>query len=281
MPTVLLAPDGTTRQQPTRLPRRFLLSTGDVEALAALTGTRLPWAQSTESASQSINAGLLSPLGDVHPEAAGAMAVFAAPQVVVDLDLAVRRAGGGPRLHSWQRFNEGVVTSLSTALTGRFELAWYDAALWQTELARALTLPGAAARQEQPDPPAEVMELPFDLLIGTGEALATNRADIFDELVGREADSVTADGQPLGPAAAHEQVHRLHTATTARLQVVGSGTGSAGDRRIGWVSWLRFADGWRALTPRVDHGRAMVRLEPRDPLDLGNEVAHWVTQVRS
>jgi hypothetical protein len=57
-----------------------------------------------------------------------------------------------------------------------------------------------------------------------------------------------------------------------------------GRRRLGWVSWLLYADGWRALTPYAGSGaggirRAMVRIEPRRPIDLGLDVARWVSTV--
>jgi hypothetical protein len=52
---------------------------------------------------------------------------------------------------------------------------------------------------------------------------------------------------------------------------------------VGWTSWLLFGGGWRALTPyaAAEPGgpRAMLRLDPREPRDLGADVARWAAEV--
>ena len=72
-----------------------------------------------------------------------------------------------------------------------------------------------------------------------------------------------------------EPVRRLH-APLGRLRAVGI---VPGRRRIGWVSWVLQADGWRALTPYVERGpdgaRRMIRVEPRRPEDLAHEIGRW------
>ena len=48
----------------------------------------------------------------MHAGLAAALAGFADPSVFVDLDLALRRAAGTTRLHSWHRRHDAGVTAL-------------------------------------------------------------------------------------------------------------------------------------------------------------------------
>ena len=305
MTTVRLGPDGATAPAPDpvlTLPRRVRLSRPAVEHLAALTCTPLPWADAPgpgrtgrlgpptapaatgahDAEAELREAGLVGAMGDVHPEVAGALAVFGAPEAIVDIDLSVRRddaPAGFAQVRSWQRRRRGLVTTLATA-GGRLELGWFDDEAWQADLARTLTvrIPHTGAR-----PPRRVLDLPHELLLGTGEALRLCREDVFDELVARHAGSVLADDRPLplGRADSREQVRLLHTSALGRMRTVVSGVGATGTRKVGWVGWVLFPDGWRALTPHTrDHG-ARVRVHPVDPLRLGVEVARLVTLVTS
>ena len=308
MVTITLGPDGRTTTPAAdpvaRLPRRFKLSRPAVEHVAALTGTPLPWEHLPgPSATQQALDGpaapapepqedpeselrrlrLLNVAGDLEPEVAAAMAVLGAPEVLVDLDVSVRRAeapGGYARVHSWQRFRSGRVTSLSTAGGRLLELGWYDDDLWQVELARAVTVRPPVTRA---GPPAEVVDLPHELLLGSGEALRLHREDVLAELVRRHTGSVHVhdDPAPLGAAGTDEQVRLLHAAALGRMRTVVSGVGRTGAHRAGWVSWLLFPDGWRALTPHVRAGEPRVRVHPVEPLRLGVEVARLVTGVRA
>lgn len=255
-----------------------------VEHLAALTGTPLPWATGPAAADPLVTegelrgAGLLGARGDVDPEVADALAVLGACQVLVDLDLAVRRddaPAGFAQLRSWQRRRQGRVTTLATA-GGPVELGWFDDEAWPADLARTVTV-----RTPRPGvrPPHPVLDLPHELLLGTGEALRLHRADVFDELVARHAGCVLADDRLLGLAASHEQVRLLHTAALGRMRAVVSGVGATGARKVGWVSWVLYPDGWRALTPHVRDHRARVRVHPVDPRCLGVEVARLVALV--
>ena len=63
------------------------------------------------------------------------------------------------------------------------------------------------------------------------------------------------------------------------MRTVVSGVGPTGTRKVGWVSWVLFPDGWRALTPHTRDHRARVRVHPVEPLRLGVEVARLVTLV--
>jgi hypothetical protein len=216
-------------------------------------------------------------------EVATAWSGLSACTLLVDLDLVVRRASGTTaRLHARHGLCDGVVTALSTALTGEVEVARFDVEQWQQELARCVLV---TPPERCPAPPARILELPWDLLVATGAALARHRPDVYDELVARAIGCVRADGQVLDAAGSREQIRRVHHAAVGRLRMVGADLAASARRRLGWVSWLMFADGWRALMPYAGQevggaDRAMVRVEPRRPADLGIVVAGWVTASR-
>lgn len=306
MVTITLGPDGRTAPADpdpvARLPRRFRLSRAAVEHVAARTGTPLPWEHrpAPSAAARALDPPtpeqepepadpegelrrlrLTTATGDLEPEVTAAMAVFGAPEVLVDVDVSVRRPeapAGHAQVHAWQRFRGGRVSSLSTAGGRLMELGWFDDDLWQVELARAVTVRAPASR---PASPAPVVDLPHELLLGSGEALRLHREDVLAELVARHAGSVHADDDPvpLGVAATGEQLRLLHGAA-GRMRTVVAGVGTTGARKVGWVSWLLFPDGWRALTPHVRAGVPRVRVHPVEPLRLGVEVARLVTGVR-
>lgn len=285
-----------------RLPRRVRLSREAVEHLATLTGVPLPWPDAPEQTrtaralepdaprpgpdeaadpvAELREARLLTALGDVHPEAADAMAVLGAPEVLLDLDLSVRRSdavAGFAQLHAWHRLQGGHVTTLATA-GGRLELGWLGVDLWQLELARAVSVTGPRTTARAPQP---VIDLPHELLLGAGEALRLRREDVLGELVARHTGSVLAgrSDRPLGRAATDEQVRLLHTSVLGRMRTLVAGVGTRGARKAGWVSWLLFPDGWRALEPHVRDHEPRVLVHPVEPLRLGVEVARLVTAV--
>lgn len=302
--TVTLHPAG----DPTalaRLPRRVRLSRAAVEHVAAAAGAPLPWHRPghtsglesalgapvpptgpdtpTDTLGEAASLGLLTDRGDVHPEVVTAVRVFGAPEILVGLDLAVRRRtapGGFAQLRSWHRFRDGRVTALSTADGQGFELAWFDDDLWALELARAVTVAAPGGGRE---PPATALHLPHELLLGTGGALREGRVDLFAELVRRHTGRVhRGDGsEPLDFAATDDQMRRLHTSVLGRLQAVVTGSGTAEARRVGWVSWLLYSDGWRSLTPYLSDREPHVRLEPVTPAHLGIDVVRLVTAVRA
>lgn len=310
MVTVTLAADGrAVDRQPgpsLALPRRLRLSKAAVEHLAARTGSPLPWEHDRRPAAPSalgdrpaqagvhgpdtegpaaelIRQHLMTRAGRLDPEVVDALAVLGSPEVLVDVDVSVRRTDapdGFGQLHSWQRRRGGRVASLSTAGGRLLELGWHDDALWQVELARAVTVRAPATAVPLP---AAVVDLPHELLLGSGAALRLHREEVLADLVRRHTGRVHVDDDPvpLGAAGTDEQVRRLHAAARGRMRTVVAGIGTGGARRVGWVSWLLFPDGWRALVPHVRDGQPRVRLQPVAPLRLGVEVARLVTEVRS
>jgi hypothetical protein len=170
------------------------------------------------------------------------------PEVTCVVDLSVRRRespGGWVQVRSSQAMRGGWVTAVTSA-GSRAEVACWAVDEWAPRLARFATVPVP----EAPVPREPEVEVPLQLL--------------------------------LDPAALREQLVRLHTDVVGRLlAVVASRERSSSHQgRAGWVSWLLFADGWRALTPTRAAGRPSVRVEAVLPSRLGAEVARLVSVVR-
>jgi hypothetical protein len=200
----------------------------------------------------------------------------------VDLDLATRSGSGRARLHVGYALHGARVAAMVAHGSDPAQVRILDVDHWQTELETRLRLPIPRAA---PPPPARVLDLPWDLLVGTGAALARHRPEVYDALVARDAGAVRVDGRVLDLPGTCDQLRRLHHSVLARLQAIGSGE-RRGRRCVGWTSWLLFGDGWRELTPYAGRSgpgghRAMVRIEPRRPADLAALVARWDIEVRA
>lgn len=178
------------------------------------------------------------------------------PELVVTVEVAVRRASQVHRSRIVHALRGSVVETAAVDEDGMSSGRTHLAA-WHPELTRlaAVAVPGDA-----PLPPADAPDLPWDLVVAGGQALTERRPEVYDELVARADDRT------------RHQLQRLHRSTVGRLRAVGV---VPARRRVGWVSWVLVADGWRALTPYVAAGTAMVRLERRRPDDLATEVARW------
>ncbi|WP_205472667.1 hypothetical protein [Nocardioides sp. SYSU D00038] len=247
-----LAPDGTAVRPPLELPRRDRLPRTLVERQALALDVPLPWPVSAPAG---------PPPGDPEPWLVEALRRHAAPEVVLDVDVAVIRRRRTRRVRAWHRLRGDRIATLATA-GGEVEVGLVPLRWWRAELARVATV---ALDGADPPPPRSV-ELPHELLLAGGHPDPRVRG----ELLARHGAAVRAPGDP----AAGEVVALLHR-PVARLQaVVAAGT------RIGWTSWLGYGDGWRRLVPVVRDGRATVRVEPIGPGDLGVDVARLVAQVR-
>ena len=207
-------------------------------------------------------AGLVAAAPDLEP--------LRSPELACGVDVTVPRPDGRPgwaRLRCRHGLRGDRVASTSSA-GGAVEVAAYAVGRWQTELARAATVPVPA---DTPPPPDAMLDVPLEVLLAAGEAVRSGRGDVLDEL-GRRAGAED-------PAALRGQLVRLHTAGVGRLTATVASRDDGGPR-VGWVSWLLFADGWRSLTPVRRAGRPTVHLARATPLDLGAQVAGLVTLVR-
>ena len=192
------------------------------------------------------------------------------PEVTCVVDVSVRRGerpGDWVQVRSSQALRGGRVTAVTSA-GSRAEVACWAIDEWATRLAMIATVPVP----EAPSPPEPEVEVPLEVLLGAGEALRTHRPELLDELVRRAGSD--------DPAQTRDQLVRLHTAVAGRLLATVAGRDARAGARAGWVSWLLFADGWRALTPTRVAGRPSVRVEAVEPSRLGVQVARLVSVVR-
>lgn len=299
MVTVAIALDGTEVPSPAlrleALPRRVSLSRSALELLASIAEVSLPWQRPSPAADLAAALGGKPPaevggaeelraagLVDADelppPEVRRALAVFAKPEIAVDLDLVVRRGGGVAQLHAWHRMAADQVVALTTT-GGRVELAWFSTDWWQAELG---TLTGHAETVEGDGGagvgPLPGLEVPLDLMLATGRAAREHRHEVLAELRCRAVGQVRdGAGRVLDLADTSAQLDLMHGATRARLQAL---VVSPTSRRVGAVSWVLFPDGWRRLVPVGGDRQARVRLVSAGPAELGAEVARLAVAVR-
>jgi hypothetical protein len=189
------------------------------------------------------------------------------PDLLLDLEVAVRRDHAVEHRRAVHSLNGRSVHLLET-LGRQMRTRTIDVRAWRSELAAVCKV--VAPMGGEPSPSDGVL-LPWDLVVGSGAAIAAGRADLYSELVGREDASL------------REEVGRLHRSTRGRLRAVAT---MPERHQVAWVAWVLLTDGWRALTPCTadppggqDGVRAMVRLDRRDPADLSHDVARWAARA--
>jgi hypothetical protein len=229
--------------------------------------------------------GLLDAAGTPHGDVVAALGVLAAPELMLVLDLAVRReddAGQEARLRSWFAVRGDVVAQLATASGLEHELAWYGVAGLAGALTRAATIDDPAPEAtEEPALPVGVVELPYEVFTDGTEAVRRGRDDLLAEVVRLAPATARVDDAPLAPSATAELVTALESSTTGRLRMLVSAAGVPGTARrtVGVVSWLRTDGGWRELAARTVDGVPTVRLTPVAAGDLGRSVAPVLAEV--
>jgi hypothetical protein len=243
---------------------------------------------STAVASGLVALGLLDDAGTPHRDVVTALGVLAAPEVMLVLDLVVRREPGADRadadradadredrLRSWFAVRGDVVAQLATATGLDHELAWYGVGGLTAALTRAATVD-----DEEPAPPVPMLDVPFEVFTDGTEAVRRDRDDLLAEVVRRTPAPTLVDGVPASATATAELVAGLETSTTGRLRLVVSGAGNPEERAVlGVVTWLRTGGGWRELSARTVDGVPTVRISPVGPGDLARSVGPVLAQV--
>jgi len=233
--------------------------------------------------------GLLDAWGEPDPGLAGAVGLLATPRVALDLDLNV----GGAQLRAWHRQGRTAVATLATADGIVFELGWFATGQWPAELARVAALPAELPRRDSALP--AVLDLPYELLDASGEAVRAGRADVIPVLAGHHSGRVVSDGVTLADAQVPGLLGALQREARGRLRALVAdlpdvpdgdadpGRAPAGPDTVGVTSWLLLADGWHALRPHVDDhdGRPEGRVEVRrvEPADLATSLAPVLAEV--
>jgi hypothetical protein len=88
-----------------------------MEALAGDTGLALPWVPAASPQPAWAD--------EVAPDLLHATRVFSAPEVTVDLDLALTRRHGVDRLHCWARLAAGRISALTVTAAPELEFSWF------------------------------------------------------------------------------------------------------------------------------------------------------------
>lgn len=225
-----------------RMPR------AELEVVAAAVGAALPWS----------TAGPVPSLGAEDPvpaAVADALRTFAGAELLVDVELVARPptpAAPVPQVRSWQRLRGDRAAAVSVGNGDVVELAWCGVARWPELVARTLTVTAPTEGRS-----AQAVDVPLELLVAGCGAVRLGRPDLLTALLRRHR---LLDGEGL--------VRRL-AACEGRMRATVSARGRPGELVVGWLTWLLFADGWRALTPYTLGQTLMVRLRPVEPADLG------------
>ncbi|WP_235737014.1 hypothetical protein [Nocardioides alcanivorans] len=229
---------------------------------------------SSPDAEQSLRRrGLVS--GSVNASVAGALGVLAAPDLAVDIDVSV----AGDRARAWHRRSGDAVVSLATADGLVHELAWFGVDQWADELGRVLTLP--TDHGTRPSGVPEQATLPFELLDAGSEAARSGRSDLLTAITARHLPGTRdADGAPLDSATASALVSALVTETQGRARLMVA-RASAPVTRVGVVSLVLLADGWRILAARRDGDQHLVDIRALQPSCLASQLAPVIAEVQA
>ena len=236
-----------------------------VEALAAL----------HEPTDSLIKRGLIAD-GVADPGVLGAIGLLAKPSLAVDLDVTV----DGTRAKAWHRHTGSAVATLATADGLVFELAWFEPAQWAGELARVAAVPEDIELDASQVP--GLVDLPYELIDGAGEALRTHRGDLLPVIVAAHSGQVVdGDGKPVADGLVGPRISALLSETRGRLRGMAADVAEEGAPIVGVVSWILLEDGWRSL--RAHQAGADRRVEVRrvEPSDLGSLLAPVLVEVAS
>lgn len=313
MSAVVIDPEGREVQRSSPPPCRVRLPRAAVDRLAELVGTPSPAMQmSTRRAvagtgdrlGTSARCGEPSPTPDEDSDgvlaAAGlaqsgvptdegraVLAVWHAPTLAIELEVLVELRSGPVRVHSRHCTRGGRVVCLSSADGHHFELSRLAADAWWLEVARAAHVDSRSLR---PVPDAEavpdVVETPWELLLATGEAVRGRRNDLLDRVVADHSGTTLAGGstdalRPADDTDVRRWHERLERVSCGRLHGAVVGRSRRGRPGAGVVEWVLLHDGWRSLTPFTRDGRAMVRIQRREPADLPGVLAVRAAGVTS
>ena len=202
---------------------------------------------------------------DVDPAVASALVVLATGPLGLQLDVAVERAAGTSRLRCWFGVAPGMVVQLSTGDGLDYELAWFDPALWVSQLTRAVTVePWASSTAPMALP--DYVSLPSELLAGSEKAHDEQRTDLVPAMAAAHVGRVRL-GEPghVHEADLEEVLALLGTlgrACRGRLRLLALRRDRAEDPAV--LSWLLFDDGWHELRPGRDATSVLRRRDARD-----------------
>lgn len=218
--------------------------------------------------------------GRLDPGVAGAIGLLATPTLALDLDVAVR----GAHAKAWHRVarrsgRRAAVAALATADGVVFELAWFGADAWASELSRVAALPEDAPIGSSAVP--AYVDLPLELADAAGEALRAGRGEVVAALVARHSGRVhDAAGGELPDATVSQVLAGLATEAHGRLRGLAADLSDGEVATVGVVSWTLVDDGWRALRHHRQGEEDRVEVRAVDPGDLATALAPVLAVAR-
>lgn len=189
--------------------------------------------------------------GEVDAGLAQALRVVAGGAGLVQVDLSHLRPSGAVSLRSWLGLKGRLVAQLSTSGGADFEVAWFDLALWHSQVTRAITLEEPSVDSVRiPD----WVSLPTELLVGARKAMSEQRPDLVAGLVEAHAgevlvaDTSTAHVRPVALPVdrAIGLVTTLVSGSVGRLRALTRRRGPEGGGSV--LSWVLFDDDWHELS---------------------------------
>lgn len=215
----------------------------------------------------------------LDPALAHALRVIAGGVGFLQVDLSDVRDGVAVGLRSWIGIHGRFVSQLSTSGGDDWELAWFDGALWHSQMLRTVTLDGLAETPEVSSAAVPVglpawASVPTELFLGVRKAMADQQGDLVPAMVQAHTGQVlvAAPGETPVALADEEAVGLLAVLvgeSRGRLRVRAARRD--GEAAPGVLSWVLFDDGWHELAPgpgattefrRRDVADVSVLLEP-------------------
>ncbi|WP_109506806.1 hypothetical protein [Nocardioides speluncae] len=215
-------------------------------------------------------------LGDDGPDAGvvGALGLLATPRVAVDIEVVVN----GLHAKAWHRQSDEAVATLATSDGIVFELAWFEAPAWPTELARVAVVPEDVELAKSAVPTS--VDLPFGLLEASGEAVRSHRTDLVPVVVSSHGgQSYDEAGEALDAGTVGTVVTALGNETHGRLRALVADVSRSGAPVVGVVSWVLVNDGWRSLTGHRVGDERRVAVRSVEPADLAPTLAPVLAEV--
>jgi len=204
----------------------------------------------------------------------GAIGLLAKPSLAVDLDVTV----DGSRATAWHRHTGTAVATLATADGLVFELAWFEPSQWAGELARVAAVPDDFELDSSQVP--ALVDLPYELIDGAGEALRTQRGDLVPVIVAAHFGQVIdGDGKPVADGLVGPMISALLSETRGRLRGLAADVSEEGAPVVGVVSWILLEDGWRSLRAHQSGDERRVEVRRVEPSDLGSLLAPVLAEV--
>lgn len=251
--------DGTPERITTRL------ATADTTAASAQLDAAKSQAADGGPAEQSLrSSGLLDDDG-LDAGLTLALQVVAGGRGFLQIDMSAHRRAGLSGLRCWLGIQDRLVAQLATSGGESYEISWWDAALWHSQITRIAQV--QPWTPEEPRPLASFVRLPTELMLGSHKALKEQRLDLLEPMAADHVGQVLFGDQDEVIEARQDEIVGLLAVlaqeTRGRLRVLARRRDDEAAPKV--LSWLLFDSGWHELAPGPE---ATTEFRHRAPGDL-------------